>query len=259
MPSRSSCTRNRPVASDGNWLRKFRPLADLFFPRSCLLCEQSLIVPFHEAICESCVSEIAPEQQRCSRCSAPLSAKVQSTNDCRLCKSDWHFSKAYCFCTYHGKAARAARLMKSETHEALTLEIGYRLGGWVAETLDCGKYQFLVGIPQHWMRRCWRRYNQAITLAGPISKVTGIPLRNDLLVRTRWTEKQGTKTIEERLRSVRGSFACRSNLQLKDCSILLVDDILTSGATASDAARALRSSGAKEVDVVTFARGASLK
>lgn len=149
--------------------------------------------------------------------------------------------------------------MKSEKHEALTLEIGHRLGAWAADTLDCGKYQFLIGIPQHWMRRCWRRYNQAVTLASPISKATGIPLRNDLLVRTRWTEKQGTKTIEERLRAVRGSFAVRSNVHLKDCSVLLVDDILTSGATASDAARALRSVGVQEVDVLTFARGASLK
>jgi len=74
-------------------------------------------------------------------------------------------------------------------------------------------------------------------------------------LRTRWTDKQGTKSITERLQSVNGSFGCRNKKKVSGSSILLVDDIVTSGATANDAARALRNAGALRVEVVAFARG----
>lgn len=99
------------------------------------------------------------------------------------------------------------------------------------------------------------RYNQADILAERIAEEIGLPVNRHSLYRTRWTEKQGTKSIVDRLKDVRDSFACKPSKSIVDSRILLVDDVVTSGATANDAARALRLAGAKRVEVVAFARG----
>jgi ComF family protein len=177
--------------------------------------------------------------------------------ECRLCKKEWRFRNAFCLCTYQGMAAKAARRMKSPKHEPLAAEIGNKLGQWLCEVVDVSEYECLIPIPQHWIRRVMMRYNQAEALANAMKHSTGLPVQPNVLHRIRWNEKQGTKTIEERLRSLKNSFACHPASDLKGKRILLVDDIVTSGATASEAARALRKAGAKRVDVVAFARGAS--
>jgi ComF family protein len=242
------------------WVRTVRPLADAFFPRLCQVCDHVVLDPVFESICESCWKDLKPPANRCQRCCAPTERGVEKEPpECRLCKKEWKFRKAFCLCTYHGVASKAARKMKSSQQEPLARAIGNKLGTWLNETVDLSEYACLVPIPQHWVRRALMRYNQAEVLAYALNQVCGLPVRLDLLYRIKWTEKQGTKTIEERLLAVRDSFACRPIPDLKGKQILLVDDIVTSGSTASEAARAMRTAGARRVDVVAFARGASTK
>ena len=137
------------------------------------------------------------------------------------------------------------------------MELGTRVGKWLQqhEAFDSTLYDFVVPIPQHWFRRVTVRYNQAEVLAENVARELAIPIRSHWLYRTRWTDKQGTKTIVERRTSVTDSFGCKQKKEIKGAKFLIVDDIVTSGATVHEASRALRQAGAARIDVAAFARG----
>lgn len=242
--------------------RWVRPFVDLVYPRICVLCSTPIVEWEQESLCSKCQAQITPTELGCIRCSAPLPAAqgklVDMPKTCFYCeRRKWSFRHAYCYTAYTGIAARAARKIKQPSCESLAIELGQRIGLWLKnlEAFDTTRYDYIVPIPQHWIRRVTVRYNQAEVLAENIASSLSIPLRRRWLYRTRWTDKQGTKTILERRTGVVDSFGCKSAPQMKTANILIVDDIVTSGATAHEAASTLRKAGAKRIDVVAFARG----
>jgi ComF family protein len=154
-------------------------------------------------------------------------------------------------------AAKATKKIKYAGQEPLANALGAILGQWLnnSEILEDAAFDWIIPIPQHWIRRITTRYNQAEVLAERVSKALDVPLNRKLLIRTRLTEKQGTKSIQQRLSTVHHSFGCQPKKSLDGCRVLLVDDVVTSGATVDDAARALRKAGAECVEVAAFARG----
>lgn len=114
----------------------------------------------------------------------------------------------------------------------------------------------IAPVPLHWSRLLARRYNQAALLALGLAKLSARQAVPDLLVRRRATPSQGRLSRAERLRNVAGAFAVRPSrlAAARGRRILLVDDVLTTGATVSACAKALRRAGAASVDVVTLAR-----
>jgi ComF family protein len=243
--------------------RWYRPFVDLVYPRICVLCSKPIVDWERESLCSKCQSQISPTPNGCMRCSAPLpvlgGTKIESNKKkCFYCeRRKWAFRHAYCFTAYAGVGARAARKIKQPSCEALAIELGQRLGQWLQtlEHFDLQRYDFVVPIPQHWFRRVTVRYNQAEVLAENVARELKLPVRRSWLYRTRLTDKQGTKTIVERRTSLTDSFGCKLASELKSSKILIVDDIVTSGATVHEAAAALRKSGAALVDVAAFARG----
>lgn len=242
--------------------RWYRPTLDLIFPRVCALCNEAIATPHLESLCIGCSDRIAPTPFPCRRCSAPLT-KLQfesGTKTCRYCDDKhWAFKKAYCYTTYSGASVRVSRYIKEASHEHLALFLGDRMANWLVEVhgINSDTYDLVVPIPQHWYRRFTNRYNQAEVLASRVARILDTRLNVRLLCKNRWTNKQGMKSISERVVNVEDSFAVTPKTKLTDMSILIVDDILTSGATAHNAAAALKAAGAKRVDVATFARGVS--
>ncbi len=237
------------------WLR---PLMDLVFPRHCAVCRGTIIDSSSEALCEACSNRLQPTEHVCLRCSAPVPRMTTHRTRCYYCKSrHWAFQRAYCYTVYRGLEAKAARLIKEPGHEPLAIAMGDRVACWLAghPTFDADRIDWIIPVPQHWWRRMTHRYNQAEVLAERIARGLCKPLKRHWLFRSRWTEKQGTKTIEERRRSIRNSFGCLPRSAIANGHVLLVDDIVTSGATAHEGAMALRHAGARRVDVVAFARG----
>lgn len=116
--------------------------------------------------------------------------------------------------------------------------------------------ELVLPVPLHRSRLARRRYNQAALLALGIAKLTGLQAVPDLLVRKRATPSQGRLNPSQRRANVRGAFAVRASrrARLTDKRVLLVDDVLTTGATVSASARTLLRAGAAAVDVVTLAR-----
>lgn len=114
----------------------------------------------------------------------------------------------------------------------------------------------LVPVPLHWRRLVMRRYNQSALLARQMSVLSGVPVDALSLVRTRATASQGHKTARERLENVGKAFAVPSGRidRVEGKSVVLIDDVLTTGATIGECSKALLEAGARSVDVLTVAR-----
>jgi ComF family protein len=124
-----------------------------------------------------------------------------------------------------------------------------RAGGALIEGAD-----LIAPVPLHWTRLFHRRYNQSALLANALARLSGRPAAPDLLRRKRRTPSQGGLGRAERARNVRNAFAVRRGVSVEGKRVLLVDDVLTTGATVEACAKTLLKSGAAAVDVLTLAR-----
>lgn len=132
------------------------------------------------------------------------------------------------------------------------------MAGWMqragAELFVPG--QQVVPVPLHWRRFMWRRFNQSAELARHLARIKGLAFAPELLVRVRKTRQQVGLGQRQRVENVRAAFQvpAAARARLAGAAVLLVDDVYTTGATVSSAARALKRAGAARVDVLTFAR-----
>jgi ComF family protein len=191
----------------------------------------------------------------CARCGTPFEIAVDPGQVCGACLAH---PPAY------GRA-RAA-LVYGDVSRDLVLSLKYQgrrdgltvLGGWMANAgrelaADAG---LIVPVPLHYIRLVRRGFNQSAWLAAELSRQSGVRLSVDALKRVKRTPIQGGLSAEGRRRNVQGAFRVRKARAglVKDQKILLVDDVLTTGATAEACARTLRRAGAACVDVITLAR-----
>jgi ComF family protein len=122
-----------------------------------------------------------------------------------------------------------------------------------------GEYEIdlIVPVPLHPKRLRWRGFNQSWLLARQVGRAYGIPMDPFVLQRSRATPPQTQLTEEERRKNMRGAFALRTGASVAEKSVLLVDDVYTSGATVNECSRTLKRGGAKQVYVLTLARAVS--
>jgi ComF family protein len=210
-------------------------------------------------ICEECLSsfERLPAIV-CETCGRPLPDHAERVPQLLLCPAcqdkTYAFDRARSFAAYKDALVQAILLLKFE-------HIG-PLGAWFAEQLtglvrDGGNSlaaDVVVPVPLHRERERERSYNQAALISKPLSKKLGLPHKAVLLMRTRARPDKRILSLEERWESVRGAFATRPGSQVDNLRVLLVDDVLTTGATLDACARALLDAGAKSVIGLTVAR-----
>jgi ComF family protein len=184
---------------------------------------------------------------------------VATGEDCVRCRDrHYHFQAALALGIYQDDLRDAVIRMKQALHEPLTLSMGCLLAETLHERLTEPRPDVIVPVPAHWSKRLLRGVNGPDLLAEALAKRVGIPAVMDLLCCRRRTQKQGTLLPSERQANVRGAFAVRSGYNLQEMHVLLVDDILTTGATASESAKMLRQAGAAHVTVAVVARGVGM-
>jgi len=228
-----------------------RILVDGILPPRCLLCGVTVGEP--DALCAQCwagISFFAPPW--CASCGLPFPYPMEPgalCADCARQQNSWDRARAAMRYDKHSRGL-VLGLKYDRTH------LAGALGGWMrragAEVLDGA--DFLVPVPLHWTRLFSRRYNQASLLAQAIHSAGGPPVAPDWLIRRRRTPSQGRLGPLARARNVRGAFALRPWRRVKGLRVVIVDDVLTTGATVEECARVLRRAGAASVGVLTLAR-----
>jgi ComF family protein len=176
---------------------------------------------------------------------------------CPACRDKTYaFDRARSFALYEETVVRAILLLKFEQIEPLGAWFAERLAELVSAEADTLAADVVVPVPLHRQRERERGYNQAALLSKPLAKRLRLPHQAVLLVRTRARPDKQVLSLEERWESVRGAFATRPGSQVDNLRVLLVDDVLTTGATLDACARTLRQAGAKSVIGLTAARAA---
>jgi len=149
--------------------------------------------------------------------------------------------------------------MKRPADRPLAVVLGEHLAARVAAEFSTAEIDVVMPVPMHWSRRVWRGANSPEVLAAAIAERLGVPTTSQLLVRRRRTIPQATLSPGRRRANVRGAFAVHPHKDLIGARVLLVDDILTTGATLNEAAKTLRKAGSSEVSVAVLARAEGLQ
>jgi len=225
-------------------------------PPSCVSCGEPVAV--QGQLCVDCFRLTGfITEPCCARCGVPFASAAQGGPD-RLCPSCRDAPPAF----ERGRAAlrydaQARRLLLPFKHADRT-EIARTLVPHMARAGAALLRQadVLVPVPLHRRRLFLRRYNQAVILAHGLARVVRKPTVPDALVRRRATASLGTKSAAERASEVADAFAVRASrvIRLAGRRVLLIDDVMTSGATANACALALLAAGAIAVDVLVAAR-----
>jgi len=160
------------------------------------------------------------------------------------------FDAAYSWGAYEGRLRDLIHLFKYGGIRPL----GKVLGEWMALAMPREeRFDRIVPVPLHWVKRCRRGFNQSELLARAIARRYGMPV-SPVLRRVRATAVQAGLSHSARRANVEGAFRVRRGVSLEGLRVLLVDDVMTTGATASACARALKQAGARYVAVLTLAR-----
>ncbi len=237
------------------WSEVVEPFLDALYPARCRLCGA------HAEDDLACGEHALPEglaPPRCDRCAAELPAVLPDGARCAVCRRrSPPFRRVVALADYRDPAARAWILAlkhggRRDLAEALGGLLGERLRALLTAE-ECVR-GVLVPVPLHRWRRFERGYDQALLLSRAAQRGGGLPLRR-ALARVRRTTPQGSPGAVSRTANVRDAFTLtRAARGIEGLDVWLVDDVVTSGATAAECARLLRRAGARSVGVLALAR-----
>lgn len=228
---------------------------DLVYPPLCMLCREPVSDP--GSLCPSCWGALHfIDGPVCAVCGLPFEVDAGPETLCGTCLAEPPlFDGARSVLTYDALSKKPVLALK----HADRLDLVPGLGRWLER---CGgehlkTAEMIVPVPLHRWRLWKRRYNQAAELARALSRLTALPTAPAVLIRRKSTPSQGAMpSAEARRRNVRGAFVVPQSKRglVAGRHILLVDDVLTTGATVNACARALKRAGAASVFVLALAR-----
>ncbi|QSX76833.1 ComF family protein [Lysobacter arenosi] len=224
-----------------------RRLGAALWPSRCLLCGE-LAGGCGLDLCDPCLAALPYNRQACHRCALPLATAMTHCGACLRQQPPQTAARAVFV-----YAAPIDRLLPRVKFHG-DLASARLLATLMARNLaDAERPQALVPVPLHPSRLRGRGYDQALELARPLARALRLPLRDDLLLRRRATAAQSTLDVDGRRRNLRYAFAIRADTALP-AHVAVIDDVMTTGATARAATLALRRAGVARVDVWVCAR-----
>jgi ComF family protein len=210
-------------------------------------------------VCRACLAKPEPlyAEYFCVQCRAPFLSEfpLDEEGRCGLCRRGaLGFDAAYSFGFYENELRKLIQLFKYGRVETLAAPLGRLLARALPREQS---FDVIVPMPLHWRKRWQRGFNQAALLAHQIGRRTHVPVRNALR-RVRNTDSQAGLTSAKRRKNVSGAFQAswraKHRRTLEGQRVLLIDDVMTTGATAASCARALKRAGARHVTLLTLAR-----
>ena len=230
-------------------------LFDLVFPDDCRVCGEALREVSRIPVCSRCLKDPAPlnAEYFCVACRMPFlnPFPLDEAGRCALCRlGATGFDAAYSFGSYEGALRKLIHLFKYGGVQPLARPFGEFLARALPRE---ERFDMIVPMPLHWRRRFERRFNQSVLLAREISRRWNVPVRG-VVRRRRATAPQEGLTNAQRRANVAGAFRMKRATRLDGLHVLLVDDVLTTGASAAACARVLKRAGAARVTVLALAR-----
>jgi len=244
------------------WPERLRDIArgitQLVFPNSCLICDSPELqqLPFRHGLCRDCYGAVTSEPSpSCPRCASTVGPNLDTEDGCIRCRNTAiSFRSVFRLGVYEGRLRDAVIRMKLSSGEALAVMLGRVFCETAGASFRAAGIDGVIPVPLHWRRRWQRGYNQAAAIATELATGLSATVFMRELRRVRYTPQQLQPSAAARRENVRGAFRVHRGSKLNGKRILLVDDVMTTGSTASEAARVLRQAGAREVIVAILAR-----
>lgn len=225
-----------------------RSLVELVFPPRCIACG-TWRYDGADPLCGECRVAVNRECSvpTCPTCAAPVSPYEVSLGRCGHCRGrSFRIAGTVRVGIYRALLGQLLRAYKYHGREELAL----LLGGWLVEAIETAPWrdriEAVVSVPTHWKRRFNRPFHAADALASYVVRKVSLP-HVSVLRRVRAGPHQIGLSDTERAANVRGAFAIRKGVVLRDARVLLIDDVRTTGATLEECAKVLRRGGAAEV------------
>jgi ComF family protein len=257
-------------------------LADLLFPPQCAWCHCP--TRRHERLCAACRTRFVSSYYRCRKCASPLPPVLPNTDCVRCREGKWRFDSVITLAPYRGQMREAVIMMKRKRFEPLRRALAELLAEKLLNEFAIGGEHpddptpteepisdhpvrqaslsgppVVVPVPYHWSHGFSSAADTASVLARGIAATTRWPLVTGAVRRQRKTSKQGVLSWADRASNVRRAFAIRLPALVEGRHVVLIDDVLTSGATAAELTRLLLSAGAVQVTVAVAARGTGVR
>ncbi|HUN58512.1 MAG TPA: ComF family protein [Candidatus Binataceae bacterium] len=238
-----------------------RYLINFLYPPRCAACDRRLTTDARQRVCAECIGRIErlPEPV-CAVCGVPIASAIGSKAWCGSCtEAPPHFGRARAIARYRAGVDEDVQVLPSliRRHKyGLDQSLAHALAECLGSPLpvESSDYDLIMPVPLHRARLRWRGFNQAALLGDAIARRLERPLDAASLVRVRETDPQTGKSMRERRQNIRDAFAIRRPAGIANRRVLLVDDVMTTGATVDECARTLLAAGARRVDVLTLAR-----
>jgi competence protein ComFC len=192
----------------------------------------------------------------CSRCGRPLRLNSQKQSICKQCAAtEYYFRQARAVALYEGALREYLTDLKYRFRPELGVALGELLVEWSKLNRRWRQNDLIIPVPLHQQKMVARGYNQAELIARPLGAYWGKKILTEAVVREKPTQKQNDLSKQERFLNIANAFRVLKPQLVAGKRILVIDDILTTGATVSEVARMLLKAGALRVDVLTVATG----
>ncbi len=226
------------------WRTYWNDFVDLLFPRCCEACEEALVGNEY-LICTQCQVTL-PRVESDSGAKAAVMEKFVGYKEVKGVVSFLAFTKK-------GKVQNLLHALKYQNKPEVGVFLGKMMAQELAEKSGFPMADLIVSVPLHKKRRRERGYNQSDAFAEGLSEVTGIPWSGNALARVRYTKSQTGKTKVERQENVKDIFEAQEPEQIRGKRIILVDDVLTTGATLESCLNVLLAADSDHIYIMTIA------
>ncbi len=233
-------------------------LSRLLYPNSCLICDAREADPaeFRHGVCNSCFRSVTADPfDTCPWCAQTVGPHTDTTKGCPECRgTPLGFDRAIRLGPYDGQLREAVLRTKVLAGEGLADMFGRIFAEVRGEDIRTAKVDLVAPVPLHWWRKWQRGYNQSEAVARELAAALDVPFVPKLLRRVKWTPQQAQPTRAARQENVKGAFRTNRSARIAGATVLLVDDVMTTGSTLGEAARVLRAGGAGWVIAAVLAR-----
>ncbi len=237
------------------FVKLYHHACNVFFPShiKCIVCGEDLKQKQDIEVCDLCQCKLRKitESECCARCGAVVVGQGQYCLNCQ--NSDRVFDIARSVFVYEKDIKRLISGLKYNNKPYLSRTLANFLAEFY-KNLDW-QVDVIIPVPLSENRKKWRGYNQAELLADGLSDAVGVPLNTETLVKIKDTDSQTHLTMLERQNNLRESFKVLDKYAIRGKKVLLVDDVMTTGATANACASVLKKAHAERVFVLTIAHG----